>query len=174
MLTVKTAADCLGLTPSGIFYRIRKGHLEARVITTFSGSRLCVIEEEDFVRFRTRLGPRLPNGRYNYYEEKTSVDPKKVQESLEARKLNNDWFYWTHNRHCYFIVFRVPEDRVARGLIRETGDGTFQWEVTGPCWSTYEEKGVADTLLFAKQAVNERVMKIIAEEFKEEYVHPLG
>lgn len=93
----------------------------------------------------------------------------------------NDWYYWSKNRHAHFIVFRDSDDRVATGIVKsavieidEHSHSVAVWRVNGPCWSTYEKTGTADSLDEAKKAVDEQVMAIIEEEFKPEYIPPLG
>ncbi len=87
----------------------------------------------------------------------------------------NDWYYWSKNRYGHFIVFRERDNQVARASIHQTPiNGLLRWIVMGPCWTTYQETGLVPTLEEAKQAVDERVMKIIAEEFKLEYINPVG
>ena len=82
------------------------------------------------------------------------------------------------NQHAAFIpdVAIAQDNQVARAVIWKPllPDGVYTWIVTGPCWSTYEETDAADTLDAAKKAVDERVMKIIEEEFELEPLHPLG
>ena len=85
----------------------------------------------------------------------------------------NDWYYWTKNQHAHFIQFRAVDNKVATATIFPLGE-RFVWKVNGPCWSTYEAEGIVDTLDMAKQAVDERVIKVIEEEFQPEYVPPLG
>ena len=96
----------------------------------------------------------------------------------------NDWYYWTKNKHAHFIRFRESDCQVAQATIKALSDddcreawvayGSYKWRVTGPCWSTYHAAAIVRTLDEAKKAVDERVMKIIAEEFQPEYVNPLG
>jgi hypothetical protein len=85
-----------------------------------------------------------------------------------------DWYYWTRNQYAHFIVFRDPDARVATGTVKPSTDGTLQWQVKGPCWSSFEEEGAAATLDAAKSAVDQRVLAIIKQEFKPEYIPPLG
>jgi hypothetical protein len=87
----------------------------------------------------------------------------------------HDWYYWTKNKYAHFIVFRERDNKVATGIIydhrsfvKRPGIALVEWRVNGPCWSTYEDAGTVMTLDEAKKAVDERVMKIIEEEFEHE------
>jgi hypothetical protein len=96
----------------------------------------------------------------------------------------NDWYYWSKNKYVHFIVWRDRDDQVAQAIIRSLSDaecqkawlpyGSYEWRVSGPCWSTYEATGTPRTLDEAKQAVDQRVMAIIADEFRPEFIPPLG
>ena len=92
----------------------------------------------------------------------------------EGKDPGNDWYYWSRNQHVHFIVFRLRENQVAQAGCRTIDGRVYRWAVTGPCWSTYQEQGRADSLEEAKKAVDTRVMKIIEEEFEPEPVHPMG
>lgn len=82
--------------------------------------------------------------------------------------MNDDWYYWTRNHHCHFIKWKHYEDKVADANVKVQEDGTFSWAVIGPCWSLYQEKGVSQGLEDAQREVDERVGKVIAQEYKEE------
>lgn len=86
----------------------------------------------------------------------------------------NEWYYWTCNQHAHFIRFRRADEAVAKGIVRILPEGGFQWTATWPCWMLCEETGWTASLDEAKQAVNQRVDAIIQQEYKAEYVPPLG
>jgi hypothetical protein len=88
----------------------------------------------------------------------------------------NDWYYWSQNQRAHFIVWRLQDNQVAKATVWKPiiPNGKYIWTVIGPCWSTYEETEAELTLPEAKKAVELRVMKIIEEEFRPEYVAPLG
>lgn len=84
------------------------------------------------------------------------------------------WYFWSRNKYAHFIVWRDGEDSVARATVKEMPDGSFSFQVNGPCWSLFERKGTAATLDIAKEEVDYEVEKIIEEEYREEYIPPLG
>ena len=92
----------------------------------------------------------------------------------------NDWYYWSKNKYAHFIRFRIQDNQVATAKVIPltyacgSCETKFEWKVNGPCWSAYEETGMADDLNEAKEAVNKRVMAIIEREFEPESVHPMG
>lgn len=94
----------------------------------------------------------------------------------EGKDPENDWYYWSQNQRAHFIVWRLRDNQVAKGVIWKPilPNGVYTWTVTGPCWSTYEETDSETTLEAAQKTVDERVWTIIEQEFRPEYVHPMG
>lgn len=92
----------------------------------------------------------------------------------------NDWYYWSRNRYSYFIIFRNrDESPVAKATIKylpswRMSDGDFRCTFRGPCWTLNEWTRWTKTLEEGVAQIEEALMKVIAEEFKPEYVPPLG
>lgn len=100
---------------------------------------------------------------------------KKLVKSIQngPQPAKNEWYYWMRNRHASYIIFRNRDDKVADAKIFQQGDA-FQWRVTGPCWSTYDESGTSLSLEEARAECDQRVMKLIEHELKAEFVNPMG
>ena len=90
------------------------------------------------------------------------------------KKAAHEWYYWSRNQYTHYLVFRIPEDRALARAIIQLKEKTFVFVVTGPCWTTYQDRGEAATFEIAKSECERRVDAIIQEEMHEEYVHPLG
>ena len=88
--------------------------------------------------------------------------------------MRNDWYYWSRNQYAHFIVFRDRDQRVATAKVTPLPAGTFGVLVNAPSRPRFHYAGNVSTLAAAKTAVDERVMAVIAEEFRPEYVPPLG
>lgn len=89
-------------------------------------------------------------------------------------ELRRNWYYWSHNKQQYYIVWRRQDDHVATARIRSLKTGTFSAEVYGPCWSAYQDLCEHTDLEEAKRWVQARVNAIIDMEFLPEYLPPLG
>lgn len=81
---------------------------------------------------------------------------------------------YSRNQYAHFIVFRERDQRVATTKVTPLPDGTFGALVNAPSRPRFNYAGHVSTLDEAKAAVDERVMAIIAEEYKPEYRPPLG
>jgi hypothetical protein len=82
---------------------------------------------------------------------------------------DNDFYYWCHNKHAHFIIFRHSSEQLGiRATVKPEG-AKFRYEVHSPQWYAKQvDIGVKETLEAAKAEADKILKDILAWEFREE------